>query len=79
MITSDELQRFGANLKEIRLRNSLSQEKLAFSVELDRSYISDIERGKRNVSLINILKLSKALNVHPKELFDYIGVDNVSA
>lgn len=79
MITSDELQRFGANLKEIRLRNSLSQEKLAFSVELDRSYISDIERGKRNVSLINILKLSKALNVHPKELFDYIEVDNVSA
>ena len=79
MITSDELQRFGANLKEIRLRNSLSQEKLAFSVELDRSYISDIERGKRNVSLINILKLSKALNVHPKELFDYIEVDNLSA
>lgn len=79
MITSDELQRFGANLKEIRLRNSLSQEKLAFSVELDRSYISDIERGKRNVSLINILKLSKALNIHPKELFDYIEVDNVSA
>lgn len=79
MITSDELQRFGANLKEIRLRNGLSQEKLAFSVELDRSYISDIERGKRNVSLINILKLSKALNIHPKDLFDYIGVDNVSA
>lgn len=79
MITSDELQRFGANLKEIRLRNGLSQEKLAFSVELDRSYISDIERGKRNVSLINILKLSKALNIHPKYLFDYIKVDNVSA
>ena len=79
MITSDELQRFGANLKEIRLRNGLSQEKLAFSVELDRSYISDIERGKRNVSLINILKLSKALNIHPKNLFDYIGVDKVNA
>ena len=79
MITSDDLQRFGANLKEIRLRKGLSQEKLAFSVELDRSYISDIERGKRNVSLINILKLSKALSIHPKELFDYIKVDNVSA
>nr|WP_241908921.1 helix-turn-helix transcriptional regulator [Vibrio breoganii] len=63
---------FGSHLKRLRSSQGLSQEKLAFSVELDRSYISDIERGKRNVSLLNILKLARALEIHPKKLFDYL-------
>ncbi|ELI5413963.1 helix-turn-helix transcriptional regulator [Vibrio parahaemolyticus] len=71
MNTSEDLQLFGKHLKSLRLSKGLSQEKLAFAVELDRSYISDIERGKRNVSLVNILKLASALHIHPKELFEY--------
>jgi len=61
-------KKFGERLKEIRTQKGLSQEKLAFKSRLHRTYISDIERGFRNVSLINIEKISKALGVSSSEL-----------
>jgi len=51
----------------------ISQEELAFLCGLHRTYISDIERGTRNVSLENIEKIARALNVSPKDLFDFPG------
>ena len=54
---------FGARLKSIRQQRGLSQEALALTCELDRTYIGGVERGERNISLINIQKIAKALDV----------------
>ncbi|MGL5906953.1 MAG: helix-turn-helix domain-containing protein [Shewanella sp.] len=62
---------FGAHVKSLRLKNDVSQEKLALLSELDRTYISGIERGKRNISLLNIIKLSASLNVTPAMLLTF--------
>lgn len=64
-------QKFGTNLRNLRSDKNISQEKLAFLSKLHRTYISDIERGKRNVSLMNIEKLAKALKVDIRDLFNF--------
>ncbi len=66
------LIKFGQRIREIRQEKKISQEKLAFKAEMDRTYIGGIERGERNVSLINIIKIAKALEVAPKELFEFL-------
>lgn len=62
------LSNFGNRVRTARLAIGLSQEKLALDCGLDRTYISSVERGKRNVSLINIHKLADALGISPTEL-----------
>lgn len=57
--------KFGARLKELRVRKGLSQEQLSFRAGIDRSYISDVERGLRNIAIVNIYKLAEALEVPP--------------
>ena len=65
----DQIKRaFGERLRSIRHEIGLSQEALALACELDRTYIGGIERGERNVSLINIYKIAQALGITPKEL-----------
>lgn len=59
---------FGEHLRTIRQGMGLSQEALALACELDRTYVGGIERGERNVSLINIHKIARALGVTTKEL-----------
>jgi len=54
---------FGNRIKEERLKQNLSQEKLALEAEIDRTYMNDIEKGTRNVSLSIAYKVSKALNI----------------
>lgn len=54
---------FGDRIKEERLKQNLSQEKLALEAEIDRTYMNDIEKGTRNVSLNIAYKLSKALGI----------------
>ena len=66
------LIKFGQRIRKIRQEKKISQEKLAFKAEMDRTYIGGIERGERNVSLINIIKIAKALEVAPKELFEFL-------
>lgn len=61
--------KFGRRLKFLREARGLSQQELSFHANLDRSYISDVERGTRNISLENIVKLAAALNVEPYMLF----------
>ena len=65
------LKEFGLHLRAIRKDKNLSQEKLAHLSDLDRTYISGIERGVRNISLINIFRLAKALEIAPAELFQF--------
>lgn len=59
---------FGAKLREIRTKKGLSQEALAGLCDLDRTYIGGVERGERNISLINIHKIARALGVRAKDL-----------
>jgi transcriptional regulator with XRE-family HTH domain len=62
------LVRFGNRLREKRTALGLSQEAFADKCGLDRTYISGIERGKRNVSLLNIETIAKALGISVSEL-----------
>lgn len=67
------LEKFGSNIREIRNRKNLSQDKLAEITGLHRTYIGGIERGERNVSFMNILKIAQALKVDVKNLFNDLG------
>lgn len=58
------------NIRELRLSKELSQEELADLCGLHRTYISDIERGNRNVSIDNIEKIAKGLDVDPSVLLE---------
>lgn len=65
----DDLKRqFGSNLRQLRLKLRFSQEELALACGLDRTYVGSVERGERNISLINIGKLAAALRVPPSDL-----------
>jgi transcriptional regulator with XRE-family HTH domain len=66
-------KRFGARLRQLRKSRKLSQEAIALSADLDRSYVGRIERGKANVSLINIERIAEALEVEAGELFETQG------
>lgn len=64
-------KQLGHKIKELRLKTGISQEKLATKAKLHRTYMSDIERGERNVSVENIKKISDALDVDPDELLKF--------
>ncbi len=63
--------KIGQRLRELRKQKGLSQEKFSFECELDRTYIASIEQGKRNVSIENIEKIAKALDMSVYEFFNY--------
>ena len=63
--------KIGNRIKKLRKELGLSQEKLANNCELDRTYVASVENGKRNISIINLEKIVKALNVSLKDFFDY--------
>jgi transcriptional regulator with XRE-family HTH domain len=66
---SVKIQRqFGARVRTLRKQKGLSQEALALACQLDRTYIGGVERGERNISLLNIHRISDALGVAPAEL-----------
>ena len=68
----DVLIQFGVRVRAIRLSKSLSQEAFASLCGLDRTYISGIERGVRNVSLVNLHVLAKALDLSLSELMSEV-------
>jgi transcriptional regulator with XRE-family HTH domain len=63
------LEKFGERVKLLRKSRGFSQEKLAELANLHSTYISGIEGGARNVSLINIGKIAEALKINLEELF----------
>lgn len=71
MISRQEiLIKFGNRVRDLRKENDLSQEQLSFKADLHRTYIGMIERAEKNITLVNIEKIAKALNVNIKELFN---------
>jgi len=63
---------FGEAVREIRISQGKSQEQLAFDSNLDRTYISGVERGIRNISVVNIQKLAEAFAMSLTELFERV-------
>ena len=63
------LEVFGKNLRKYRTNLGLSQEKFAEMCDLHRTYISDVERGQRSISLGNVQKIADALKIEPYKLF----------
>jgi transcriptional regulator with XRE-family HTH domain len=63
-------KQFGERVRELRKQKGFSQESLALACALDRTYIGGVERGERNISLLNIHKIAAALGVPAKELFN---------
>lgn len=68
MTPEEILSAFGSRLRELRLARGLSQEALAAAAGLDRTYVSSCERGRRNVSLVNLHRLAGALDVEPADM-----------
>lgn len=68
MAIKDEV---GNRIKELRSSRGISQETLAHEAGLDRTYITSVERGKRNISIVNLEKIAIALNISLSEFFNY--------
>ncbi len=64
----DPKLRFGQHLARLRKAQGFSQERLALESGLARSYLGGVERGQRNIALVNICRLAEAMNVSPAEL-----------
>jgi len=67
------LLKFGKRVQSLRHDQKISQEQLAELADLDRTYISSVERGQRNISILNILKIAGALNITASCLLNGIG------
>ena len=61
---------FGARLRAIRTERELSQEQLGQMIKVNRNFVGEVERGKQNICLDNILQLARALKVSPRDFFD---------
>lgn len=61
---------FGGNVRRYRLAAGLSQEAVAERMGVDRAYVSGIERGKQNATLLTVWQAAEALGVRPADLFD---------
>jgi transcriptional regulator with XRE-family HTH domain len=66
---NSSLRKIGAHIRELRHQTGISQEELADRAGLHRTYIGAIERGERNVGLINLFRIARALKVKLAELF----------
>jgi len=66
---------FGKRITQLRIEKGLSQDKFAWEGNMARSFISEVERGKRNPTLTNICKLADALGVKKGDLFELIDRD----
>lgn len=71
-------EKIGLRIKILREKNNILQKDLAYTSNLDRSYIASVENGKRNISIINIEKIATALNVTLKEFFNDAEFDKTT-
>lgn len=67
----DIRKKIGLRIKELRLLKKLTQEALAFKADIDKTYVNEVENGKRNISVINLEKLIIALESNFSEFFKH--------
>ena len=67
-----DLKKLGNKIRFLRHQKQLTQEQLAELTDLHRTYIGGIERGERNVSLINLIRIAKALNITVSKMLEDI-------
>ena len=72
--SNQDLVKLGATIRARRMALALSQEALADYAEIDRSHMGRIERGERNVTFLNILRIAKAVNCKPSDLLIEAGL-----
>ena len=60
---------FAARIRELRRETGLSQEKFALKIQMDRTYYSSVEAGKRNISIVNIKRIADGFGITLEELF----------
>lgn len=65
----DIKEKIGKRIKSIREIQGISQKDLAYSADLDRSYIASVENGRRNISIVNIEKIASAMKITISEFF----------
>lgn len=75
MINEFLLHEFGNKIKKLRLEKNISQEKLSFLTDFDRTYIGMIERGERNISLTNMAVFAKVFELNLSQLIDFSDVN----
>jgi transcriptional regulator with XRE-family HTH domain len=72
-VPADPRVSFGKYVRKLRLERGLSQEKLAELADLHRNYVGGVERGERNIAILNIVRLARALKVKPGKLLETIA------
>lgn len=65
-------KKLGMRIQELRQKKGLSQEDLAFESDLHRTYISHVERGSRNITVIGLCKIAKGLGLKPSDILEGI-------
>lgn len=73
---ADVLKKTGLRIKTLRMERHLTQERLSNNIGMAQSYLAEVENGKRNVSLVNIARIAKGLDVQLSELFEGITLDD---
>ena len=68
----DISKKLGARIQKLRQEKGLSQEDLAFESDLHRAYISHVERGSRNITVIGLCKIAKGLGIKPSDVLEGI-------
>jgi transcriptional regulator with XRE-family HTH domain len=66
------LKKVGLSIRQARQKKGLSQESLALAADIDRSYIGGVERGERNIAIINLKKIADALKISVSQLLKRI-------
>jgi transcriptional regulator with XRE-family HTH domain len=72
-MSKDPRKKFGERIRTLRRQAGWSQEELAAACGLHRTYVGAVERGERNVSLVNIVRLARALRSKPADLMEDIS------
>lgn len=75
MINGQLIKEFGLRIRQLRIEKNLSQERLSFVTGFHRTYIGMIERGERNISLINMAVFAKVFEMSISELLDFSSLN----
>lgn len=63
----------GKTIRKLRNKLDISQEELAYRANIHRSYMGDVERGERNIAVLNIVKIARALKIKPSALLEELS------